>query len=145
MSRVGLSLLRQATAPDIAIKAVMEYSVMIESLSAVTLATHNMPRAVRFYRMLGFEIMHGGDNAAFTSFRAGASYLNLIAQPVQRHWSWWGRVIFYETDVDALYERVVAAGYRPDTVPHDAEWGERYFHVTDPDGHELSFAWPLRF
>jgi uncharacterized glyoxalase superfamily protein PhnB len=29
-------------------------------------------------------------------------------------------------------------------VPHDAEWGERYFHVTDPDGHELSFAWPLR-
>lgn len=122
----------------------MEYPVMIESLSAVTLATHNMPRAVRFYRMLGFEIMHGGDNAAFTSFRAGASYLNLIAQPVQRHWSWWGRVIFYETDVDALYKRVVAAGYRTDTVPHNAEWGERYFHVTDPDGHELSFAWPLR-
>lgn len=117
---------------------------MIESLSAVTLATHNMPRAVQFYRMLGFELMHGGDNAAFTSFRAGASYINLIAQPAQRRWSWWGRVIFYEANVDALYDRVVAAGYRPDTVPYDAEWGERYFHVTDPDGHELSFAWPLR-
>src|SRR5438094_9365715 len=26
--------------------------------------------------------------------------------------------------------------------PRDAEWGERFFHVTDPDGHELSFAWP---
>ena len=24
--------------------------------------------------------------------------------------------------------------------PEDASWGERYFHVTDPDGHELSFA-----
>ncbi|MEE9270499.1 MAG: VOC family protein, partial [Candidatus Krumholzibacteria bacterium] len=24
-----------------------------------------------------------------------------------------------------------------------AEWGERYFHITDPDGHELSFARPL--
>ncbi|MEC7657646.1 MAG: VOC family protein, partial [Pseudomonadota bacterium] len=25
----------------------------------------------------------------------------------------------------------------------DASWGERYFHITDPDGHELSFAHPL--
>jgi catechol 2,3-dioxygenase-like lactoylglutathione lyase family enzyme len=29
---------------------------MIESISAVTLATHNMPRAVRFYRALGFGV-----------------------------------------------------------------------------------------
>src|SRR6516162_10693598 len=52
---------------------------MIESISAITLATHDMPRAVRFYRMLGFEVIFGGDEAAFTSFRAGRSYLNLIA------------------------------------------------------------------
>ena len=90
---------------------------MIEGLSAVTLGTHNMSRAVQFYRMLGFEIVHGGDNAAFTSFRAGASYLNLIAQPTQRHWSWWGRVIFYEANVDALYDRVVAAGAKRRQCP----------------------------
>ena len=54
---------------------------MIESISAITLATHDMSRAVRFYRMLEFEIIHGGEDAAFTSFRAGTSYLNLIAQP----------------------------------------------------------------
>ena len=30
------------------------------------------------------------------------------------------------------------------TAPRDAEWSERYFHLTDPDGHELSFARPLR-
>jgi uncharacterized glyoxalase superfamily protein PhnB len=53
-------------------------------------------------------------------------------------------VIFYHSDVDALHASIVAAGYRPDTVPRDAEWGERFFHLTDPDGHELSFAWPLR-
>ena len=47
---------------------------MIESISAVTLATHDMPRAVRFYRMLGFEVIHGGDDAEFTSFRAGRGY-----------------------------------------------------------------------
>jgi len=54
---------------------------MIKSISAITLATHDMARAVRFYRMLGFEIICGGEDAAFTSFRAGTSYLNLIAQP----------------------------------------------------------------
>jgi hypothetical protein len=51
-----------------------------------------------------------GDDAAFTSFRAGRSYLNLIAQPAERKWSWWGRVIFYHSDVDALHARVVATG-----------------------------------
>src|SRR5262249_55081519 len=91
----------------------------------------------------GFELLYGGDDAAFTSFRAGTSYLNLIAQPAERTWSWWGRVIFYHSDVDALHASVIAAGYRPDTAPRDAEWGERFFHLTDPDGHELSFAKPL--
>ena len=122
----------------------MSEPAMIESISAITLATHDMARAVRFYRMLGFEVVYGGDTDAFTSFRAGSSYLNLVAQPAERRWSWWKRVIFYHSDVDALHAGVVAAGYCPDTAPRDAEWGERYFHLTDPDGHELSFAWPLR-
>ncbi len=51
-----------------------------------------------------------------------------------------GRVIFYVADVDALYDRALAAGYQPATVPRNAEWGERFFHLNDPDGHELSFA-----
>ena len=115
----------------------------IERISAITLATHDMSRAVQFYRRLGFQVIHGGENASFTSFRAGTGYLNLTAQPAERQWSWWGRVIFYVSDVDALHDRAVAQGLRPDTTPRDAEWGERYFHLTDPDGHEISFAKPL--
>jgi uncharacterized glyoxalase superfamily protein PhnB len=117
---------------------------MITGISAVTLATHDMARAVSFYRMLGFAVIHGGEDAAFTSFRAGDSFLNLILQPAGRHWSWWGLLIFYDSDVDGLYRRLVAAGCPPDAAPRDAAWGERFFHITDPDGHELSFAWPLR-
>ncbi|MBX9819790.1 VOC family protein [Afipia birgiae] len=116
---------------------------MIEGISAITLATHEMSRAVRFYRALGFEVQHGGEESSFTSFRAGASYLNLIAQPAERRWFWWGRAIFYVTDVDALYDRALTTGCLPTTAPRDAEWGERFFHLTDPDGHELSFARPL--
>jgi catechol 2,3-dioxygenase-like lactoylglutathione lyase family enzyme len=117
---------------------------MIESISAITLGTHDMARSVGFYTMLGFEQIYGGADAAFTSFRAGTGYVNITAQPEQRQWSWWGRVIFYVSDVDALHATIVASGYRADTAPRDAEWGERFFHVTDPDGHELSFARPLR-
>jgi uncharacterized glyoxalase superfamily protein PhnB len=116
---------------------------MITALSAITLATHDMAAAVRFYRVAGFEMLYGGESASFTSFRAGTSYLNLIAQPADKNWSWWGRVIFYESDVDTLYRRFIAAGIHPQARPRDAEWGERFFHVTDPDGHEISFAWPL--
>ncbi len=116
----------------------------IETISAVTLATHDMERAVRFYRSLGFTLRYGGEHASFTSFFAGSSYLNLIHQPETRRWSWWGRVIFYVSDVDALHEHAVAKALRPESAPRDAAWGERYFHVTDPDGHEISFAMPRK-
>jgi catechol 2,3-dioxygenase-like lactoylglutathione lyase family enzyme len=115
----------------------------IAGISAVTLATHDMARAVRFYRALGFALRYGGEDSSFTSFHAGAGYLNLIAQPAGRSWSWWGRVIFHVRDVDSLHARAVAAGLTPDAAPRDAPWGERFFHLTDPDGHELSFATPL--
>jgi catechol 2,3-dioxygenase-like lactoylglutathione lyase family enzyme len=87
--------------------------------------------------------LHGGETAGFTSFQAGDNFLNLILQPAERTWSWWGRVIFYDPDIDALYARLVAAGCRPEAPPRDAAWGERFFHLTDPDGHEVSIAWPL--
>jgi catechol 2,3-dioxygenase-like lactoylglutathione lyase family enzyme len=114
----------------------------IEALSAVTLATHDMASAVRFYDALGFSIAYGGPNDAFTSYAIGRSFLNLIADtrgPI----NWWGRVIFHVSDVDALYRKALAARLSPAFAPCDAPWGERYFHINDPDGHELSFARPL--
>ena len=116
---------------------------MIESVSAITLATHDMARAVAFYQSLGFVLKYGGADARFTSFRAGSGYLNLTAMPAEKQWSWWGRAIFYVTDVDSVHARALAAGLSPAFTPRDAAWGERYFHIVDPDGHELSFARPL--
>ena len=115
----------------------------IESISAITLATHDMGRAVGFYQALGFELLYGGADAEFTSLRAGAGYVNLTLESADVQWSWWGRVIFYVADVDATYQRALGAGFKTDTAPRDAEWHERYFHITDPDGHELSFARPI--
>ncbi len=115
----------------------------ILGISALTLATHDRRRAVDFYSALGFEIKYGGRDAAFTSFYVGDQFLNITSQPDDRQWAWWGRAIFYVDDVDEFHTRAVAKGLRPEATPRDALWGERYFHITDPDRHELSFAMPL--
>jgi catechol 2,3-dioxygenase-like lactoylglutathione lyase family enzyme len=114
---------------------------LIEELNAITLFTSDMVRSVSFYRSLGFELRHGGESASFTTFAAGPGYLNLMLSdsPVTR----WGRAIFFVDDVDAAYAHIVAAGITPSFAPRDASWGERYFHVLDPDGHEISLARPI--
>ncbi len=116
----------------------------VEGLSAVTLLTSDMARSVAFYRSLGFHPLYGGPGADFTSFRAGTGYLNLQLDPGRPPaGAIWGRAIFWVDDVDAMHARARAAGLRPAGEPADAPWGERYFHILDPDGHELSFARPL--
>ena len=115
----------------------------IESISAVTIVVSEMARSVRFYEALGFERLYGGEDAEFSSYGVGAGYLNLALREGPVDVAGWGRTIFYVDDVDAMHARVVAAGYAPEFTPRDAAWGERYFHVRDPDGHELSFARPL--
>ena len=114
-----------------------------EHLSAVTLSVSDMARSVRFYTDLGFSMRYGGGDAKFTSFHVGNGFLNLDLRPAYAGAGPWGRAIFYVSDVDAVYERALAAGLAPSMAPRDAEWGERYFHILDPDGHELSFAKPL--
>jgi len=113
-------------------------------LNAVTLATADMAAAVRFYEAAGFRVVVGGATAPFTTFRAGPGFLNLqldVAHaPVP---AIWGRAIFWVADVDVTYADLVAAGFTPSMPPSDAAWGERYFHVLDPSGHEISFARPL--
>lgn len=116
----------------------------VESISAVTLLTVDMDRAVAFYLGLGFALLYGGPGAPFTSFRAGSGFLNLQHEPGgPSPRTPWGRVILWVDDVDAMYRRALSAGLTPEASPADAPWGERYFHVRDPDGHELSFARPL--
>ena len=116
----------------------------IESLSAVTLVTADMAAAVRFYETAGFRLVVGGATAEFTTFRAGSGFLNLQLDrdhaPIP---AIWGRAIFWVADVDALYARLLEARFALEAPPADAPWGERFFHVRDPDGHEISFARPL--
>jgi len=118
----------------------VEAHVTVEKISAVTLKVASMPASVRFYRdLLGLEIIYGSEDAYFASLRTKDGkdpILNLErGNPVIQ----WGRLIFHVPDVDGFWAYLMEKGLRPE-VPRDASWGERYFHLSDPDGHELSFA-----
>jgi uncharacterized glyoxalase superfamily protein PhnB len=45
--------------------------------------------------------------------------------------------------VDALFDRVVAAGHPGPLSPFDAPWGQRYATITDPDGTSIDLFAPL--
>ena len=114
----------------------------VRSIDAVTLAVADLARSLAFYESLGFRRREAGDH--FATLHAGSGWLNLQLDPAHAPLPHiWGRVIFFVDDVDALHRRAVAAGWSPEAEPADAPWGERYFHLRDPDGHELSFARPL--
>jgi catechol 2,3-dioxygenase-like lactoylglutathione lyase family enzyme len=111
----------------------------IQHISAVTFAVRDMAVSVEFYEKCGLAVIYGGPDAPFTSLQSGEAYVNLIATPGYKA-HWWGRAIFHVDSADEQYRRVTAAGLSPHEPPKDAIWGERFFHITDPDGHELSFA-----
>jgi catechol 2,3-dioxygenase-like lactoylglutathione lyase family enzyme len=116
--------------------------VQIEKISAITLKVANMEASVRFYRdWLGLKLLYGGPQAPFSSLgcaQAEFPILNLEQGPAENRW---GRIIFHVADVDQFWAYLKEKGLNP-PKPRNASWGERYFHVTDPDGHELSLATP---
>ena len=50
-------------------------------IDAVTLATHDMKRAVEFYARLGGECTFGGEGASFSTLDLGGTHLNLVLEP----------------------------------------------------------------
>src|SRR5713226_6090279 len=103
----------------------------------------DMRDSVRFYvDVLGMEIIYGGEDGHFSSLRTKDvkdPILNLEQGSPVAHW---GRMICYVADVDAFWAHLRGKGFHPE-IPRDASWGERYFHMSDPDGHELSFSRPI--
>lgn len=115
-----------------------------------------MSKSVSFYETLGLTLTFGGIDSPFATLApdgathgtSASLYVNLFASddyspPVKEGGRWvgsWGRCVVHVSDVDGLYGKVVEGGVTPEFAPRDADWGERYFHVRDPMGHEISFA-----
>ena len=115
----------------------------VERIAAVTLRVSEMRRSVRFYKdVLGMEIVFGGEDAFFSSLRAKDGSAPILNLEQGHSVPGWGRMIFYVADVDAFWDYLRGKKVNPES-PRDDSWGERYFHMPDPDGYELSFARPI--
>ena len=126
----------------------------LRSINALTLATRDMVSSCAFYTRLGLHRTYFADG--FATFSASAPvtpanndlHINLFHSPAYvppppGRWNQWGRCIFFVADVDTFHGAAVEAGLAPEFEPRDAVWGERYFHILDPNGHQLAFAQPL--
>lgn len=113
----------------------------VRRISGITLVVNDMGRSVDFYaNVLGLRMLYGGGDASFTSFDVGGTFLNLEAGSSSS--KDWGRIIFHVDNVDELFEYLRNKGFKI-KEPKNAYWGERFFHINDPDGYELSFAQPI--
>jgi uncharacterized glyoxalase superfamily protein PhnB len=113
--------------------------------TVVEIATKDLQRALDFYRLLGLDVpepdgphveveLPGGNKLAFDKEEIIAGMHPGWTPPTQP-----GRVALAfalgkPSEVDALFERLTAAGHPGALEPFDAPWGQRYATVTDPDG-----------
>jgi uncharacterized glyoxalase superfamily protein PhnB len=114
------------------------------------LSYRDAPRAIAWFTRVGFDVVrrqddeHGGvahaelrlGDAVFmmSSFDAEYDTPRLVGESTGR-----GLYLLVE-DVDALYERAIAAGGTSVFEPEDTAWGTRRARVLDPEGGEWSFG-----
>lgn len=129
---------------------------MSPRFDAVGLVVSDMAASVSFYRRLGFAFPEdaGQRPHAEAEISGGLRLLLDTEDTVRSFRPQWrppsgdGRTSLAlrcdaPSEVDAVYERLVAAGHRGELQPWDAFWGQRYAVVLDPDGNGVDLFAPL--
>lgn len=120
------------------------------SLDLVGLIVKDMAASLKFYRLLGLDIIHVGDDEQHVEFTTPGG-MRLAWDTVELMKSIYPDWIDASTgqrmglafkcasaaEVDSLYQAVIDAGYHGHSAPWDAFWGQRYAVVVDPDGNHI--------
>ena len=125
----------------------------VQKISAITLKIQNMKREWKFYsKVPGLTLTYGGPDSTVTTFEMkddlsnSRTYLNLeFTNELPKFNKNFGRIIIYADNVDKLYHYFKNDDSITNLItiknePRNGEWGERYFHILDPEDYELSFA-----
>ncbi|MFI6961567.1 VOC family protein [Streptomyces sp. NPDC050255] len=124
---------------------------MTPRLDAIAIVTADLAASLAFYRRLGLDIPVGAESAPHVEVTLpGGQRLLWDTEDVVRSFDpeWSGPsggerlgLAFLCDDpaeVDAVYAELTGAGYGGHLKPWDAEWGQRYAVVLDPDGCAVS-------
>ena len=119
-------------------------------LDVVGLVVEDMARSLAFYRQLGIDVpdaadaephvevsMPGGMRLAWDTVETIRSFLPDYVAPSGSPRMSLAFRLDDAADVDATYERLVAASYHGHKAPWDAFWGQRYALIHDPDGNSV--------
>ncbi|MEO6703254.1 MAG: VOC family protein [Jatrophihabitantaceae bacterium] len=118
------------------------------SLQAVLL-TANLDRLVSFYSGLldaeQYDRVPEAGDAFFVGLRVGDSKLGIAVDPNAVSAGNAQRILLSVEvqDVEAMLERVSAAGGTVTGGPNDMPWGQRVVHLADPDGNTVNLTQQL--
>ena len=113
-------------------------------LNAIGIVASDMARSISFYRLLGVDVPETPGEGHIDTFLPNGVRFMLDTEDVIRSFSPdWSRAtgnqisLAFEcsspAEVDAVYARVVDAGFEGEKEPWDAFWGQRYAELVDPD------------
>ncbi|WP_019546167.1 VOC family protein [Streptomyces sulphureus] len=118
---------------------------MTPRLDALGIATTNLPASLAFYRCLGLEPPTDPGTAPHVEAAAGG--LRIMWDAVEEAPPAGGPRLAFRCGtpggVDGAYKELTGAGHRGMHEPWDAEWGQRYATVLDPDGNPVDLFAPL--
>jgi catechol 2,3-dioxygenase-like lactoylglutathione lyase family enzyme len=117
----------------------------VPRLNALGIVTSDMARSIRFYRLLGLDVPETPDEGHVDTFLPNGVRFMLDSEDTVRSFrpDWTretgnqvGLALECESpaEVDELYARIVDAGFDGEKAPWDADWGQRYAQLRDPDG-----------
>jgi catechol 2,3-dioxygenase-like lactoylglutathione lyase family enzyme len=104
------------------------------SLEGLTLHVADLERSLAFYSRLPGVDVEFHKPGLFAMLRIGRGRLGLLQRAAGRF-----HIELETDDLDEFYDAVCKAGIEPQGPPVQHPWGERDFHVVDPDGFELEF------
>jgi uncharacterized glyoxalase superfamily protein PhnB len=122
-------------------------------LAAIGIVTADVARSAAFYRALGLEVPEpSGDDHFEVTLPNGVRLMwdtEALISNIDPSWhapDGHRVTLAFEcespADVDATYERALAAGGTAKLAPWDAFWGQRYAQVHDPDGQPVDLFAP---
>ena len=117
-------------------------------LEAIGIVSANPEPSVRFYRMLGVELVRAGTSEHYEARTASGIRILLDSvelirtfEPDYQRPPGAGVVMCFRQEspakVDALYAELERAGFAGKKPPWDAFWNQRYACALDPDGNQI--------
>jgi uncharacterized glyoxalase superfamily protein PhnB len=119
----------------------------VPQLDAIGIVSADLKATVRFYRLVGLQIPDTTEDHIDVTTPGGVRVMFDALELIKQLDPEWVKPAGHPIalafrcintkEVDEVYGRVTAAGFRGKTPPFDAFWGQRYATVLDPDGNAV--------